>query len=414
MSACDVVVIGGGLSGLVAAAAAAERDKKVVLIAKGVGAIAVGSGSIDVLGYEAGGKPVARPLAEMGKLPSNHPYARAGKQATAKAFEFFLDLCEKGGFPYSGSADVARWVPTAIGTLKPTCFLPRSMDPAPLEAAKAAVVVGFRGLKDYYPELIIRGLMQVPAYPKRFRTVIVDPEMAGRDVNALDIARWLDTESGRHACIEQMLTGIAPGNVVLVPPVLGTVPNYGVLEEFEKATTCKFIEITGMPPAITGLRLYDLLVSEIKKRGVRIVEHATVTRAVVDNGRCTAVVTHGVDRERTHPARSFILATGGFYSGGLEAGFGSAREPVFGLPVKVPESQSDWSNAFLLSGGAQPFARFGLDVDARLRPTDGSGKAVFENVYAVGRTLSGFDDAFEKSGNGVAVVTGYRAGTLVA
>jgi len=35
-------------------------------------------------------------------------------------------------------------------------------------------------------------------------------------------------------------------------------------------------------------------------------------------------------------------------------------------------------------------------------------------VYAVGRTLSGFDDAFEKSGNGVAVVTGYRAGTLVA
>ena len=414
MSAGDVVIVGGGLAGLVAAAAAAERDKQVVLITKGVGAIAVGSGSIDVLGYGPAGKPAASPLAAMAELPASHPYARAGKDATAKAFAFFLDLCEKGGFPYSGSTGVTRWVPTAVGTLKPTCFVPRTMDTAPLEAAKSAVVVGFRGLKDYYPELIVRGLMQVPSYPRRFETALVDPGLSGRDVNALDVARWLDTEPGRQACIEQMLASIPPGNVVLVPPVLGSLPNYAVLEGLEKATSCRFVEVTGLPPAITGLRLYDLLVSEVKKRGVRIVEHATVTRAVVESGRCAAIVTHGADRERTYRASSVILATGGFYSGGLEAGVGSAREPVFDLPVKVPESQSDWSNASLLSGAAQPFARFGLEVDAQLRPVDGNGKAVFENVHAVGRALSGFDDAFEKSGNGVAVVTGYLAGTLAA
>ncbi len=412
MRACDVVVIGGGLAGLVAAAAAAQRGKQVAILTKGVGAIAVGSGSIDVLGYGVGGQALGSPAAGMGELPASHPYAKVGQEAVARALRFFLDLCQAGGLPYSGSIDQTRWIPTAAGTLKPSCLLPRTMDPAALQGAKAAVVVGFRGLKDYYPELMMRGLTRIPSYPKAFETVAVDPGMTGRDVNALDVARWLDQESGRKSFLEQVRAKIAPASVVLVPPVLGSLPNDRVLEALEKATGSRFIEVSGLPPAVTGLRLYDLLAAEVKKQGVRIVEQATVTRAVVENGVCKAVVTHGADRERTYPAKSFIVATGGLYSGGIEVGVGVAREPVFDLPVRVPAKVEDWSNGSLLGHATHPFAQFGVDVDARLRPADASGKAVLENVYVVGRSLSGYDDSFEKSGNGVAVVTGHFAATL--
>ena len=45
----DVLVIGAGMSGLVAALAAARRGRKVTVLSRGVGALAIGSGCVDVL-----------------------------------------------------------------------------------------------------------------------------------------------------------------------------------------------------------------------------------------------------------------------------------------------------------------------------------------------------------------------------
>ena len=50
----DVLVIGAGMSGLVAALAAARRGRKVTVLSRGVGALAIGSGCVDVLGYVNG------------------------------------------------------------------------------------------------------------------------------------------------------------------------------------------------------------------------------------------------------------------------------------------------------------------------------------------------------------------------
>src|SRR4030042_1575935 len=46
----DIVVIGGGLSGATAALRAASLGREVVLVRKGYGATAIGSGTFDVLG----------------------------------------------------------------------------------------------------------------------------------------------------------------------------------------------------------------------------------------------------------------------------------------------------------------------------------------------------------------------------
>ncbi|MDF2569534.1 MAG: glycerol-3-phosphate dehydrogenase, anaerobic, subunit, partial [Sporomusa sp.] len=51
MRTSDVIVIGGGLAGLTAAIVAAGRGKDVTLMTSGAGTLAIGGGTIDVLGY---------------------------------------------------------------------------------------------------------------------------------------------------------------------------------------------------------------------------------------------------------------------------------------------------------------------------------------------------------------------------
>ena len=65
----DVLVIGAGMSGLVAALAAARRGRKVTVLSRGVGALAIGSGCVDVLGYVNGQAVSGHPLDAIESLP---------------------------------------------------------------------------------------------------------------------------------------------------------------------------------------------------------------------------------------------------------------------------------------------------------------------------------------------------------
>ena len=133
------------------------------------------------------------------------------------------------------------------------------------------------------------------------------------------------------------------------------------------------------------------MVNCLGKLNVKLIEQANVVRGIVENGRCTGIVTGNLDRERTYRAESFILASGGFFGGGLQAEAGRAREVVFDLPITVPADSAAWSTEKLFFAGSQPFARFGLQVDGKLRPVDASGKLLLENVYVAGKSLAGYD-----------------------
>ncbi len=408
----DVIVIGGGLAGLFAAITAARRNRKVLLVTKGVGAIAIGGGSIDMLGYDAQGVPVRSPAAAMNGLAADHPFAVLGRSRVETALQAFLDLCAAEGYPYMGDLQHNQWIPTALGRLKPTCLTPLSMNAASLKAATDVTVVEFAGLKDYCGRVMVDGLRQCPGYAKNYSLLSLTTDINdGRDLTALDIARWLDSESGQAALIDRLTAAVRPGSVILMPPVIGTRPDYRLFHKLEQATGCKLIETVGLPPAVTGYRLRRLLVQCLGKLNVQLIEQANVVRGIVENGRCSGIVTGNLDRERTYRAESFILASGGFFGGGLQAGAGRAREVVFDLPVTVPADPAAWSKETLFFAGSQPFAKFGLQVDDKLRPVDATGKLLLENVHIAGKSLAGYDYCAEKSGNGVALATAYHAGS---
>ena len=354
----DVIVIGGGLAGLTAAAVAAKRGKKVTLLSLGAGTLTIAGGIIDVMGYDDDGIPVANPSAGILEVENEHPYHKIGYMAIEESIRFFQEVCEQEGYPYIGNLNETLWIPTAAGTLKPTCLVPKTMNTALLKKADHVVVLGFNDLKDSYPHMIINNFKKIPGFSeKTYEMVLIDPGLADeRDVTALDVARWLDTAEGLKVCMEKMRAVIKPGSVVIIPPVLGTSPNYHVAESLEQTLGCTFVETASVPPSITGLRLRAMMLSYVKKLGVRIIEQAAVARSIVEDGRCTAVVTAGIDRERTYYAKAFILANGGFYGGGLVAEPGEVIEPIFNIPVAAPADHELWANSSLFSNKPQPFA----------------------------------------------------------
>ncbi|MEG6584910.1 anaerobic glycerol-3-phosphate dehydrogenase subunit GlpB [Dendrosporobacter sp. 1207_IL3150] len=406
----DLLIIGGGLAGLFSAAVAAKSGRKVHLLTYGAGTLTIGGGIIDVLGYDNDAKPLKTPEEGLEKLSANHPYQKIGKHTLEKALEFFKEISIEEGYEYIGELGKMQWLPTAAGTLKPTCLVPKTMDARVLWHTNNIYVVGFDYLKDFYPQLVAKNLQKVYGPYTTITAEMCSLNFAeGRDVSSLDVARWLDTKDGREIFIKQLKNKIKPKGVVIVPPILGTLPNYEVLDSLERQLDCRLVEAAAMPPAVTGLRLRMMLLSYIKKLGVTVIEKALVTTAITENGHCTAVVTDNFDRQRAYQAHSYILANGGLYGGGLKAEPGKFIEPIFNLPINTPATIEEWSNVNLFSDKKQLFAEIGVEVDELMRPVSADGATLLSNVHVAGRNLSGYDFCYEKSGNGVALASAYKA-----
>lgn len=410
MSKSDVVVIGNGVAGLMAALVSADQGKKVTLLSYGAGTFPLNSGVIDVLGYDDAGKAVANPIEGIGRIADNHPYKKIGMPAVQDAVEYFKKTVADEGFPYVGSLKEQQWLITSVGTLKPTCLLPESLQASKCFDANEIVIVGVKGLKDFYVDMVAENLAKELGSDKKYTTVTVDTYITGRDLTTRDVARWVESDKGYGEFLAQIKNQAGSGKAIIVPQILGTKGNYVVYNKLVKDLGCAVVETTGMPPSVNGIRLRDVLLSALKKKGIRVIENVIAEKTVVKGDTVTAVEAGGEVRAQTYEADKFILATGGFYSGGITMrDFGEYKEMVFGLPVEGDCVEERWVNKQLFSDKKQAFAMAGVRVDSSLRAVDESGNVVLKNVYVVGRNLSGYDFCFEHSGNGVALTSAYKA-----
>lgn len=70
----DVIVIGGGIAGMVAALVSARNGKRVTMLTYGEGTLPLNSGVIDILAYDQQHHYVENPMKAMESLPEEHPY----------------------------------------------------------------------------------------------------------------------------------------------------------------------------------------------------------------------------------------------------------------------------------------------------------------------------------------------------
>ena len=398
MKTFDVIIIGGGLAGLMAAATAAYRGQRVALITYGSGSLPLASGAIDFGSLE--------------NLPAHHPYKKIGLKACDAAAKFFCDVAASDSLPYNGKLSAQLPIVTAVGTLKYSALVPESMDATNLFNKKKIYVASIKGLKDFYAAMLVDNLKKY--FPdKIFEIVKIDLNLlGGRDITCMDAAQIL---TGNEQILADGLKNLnaTEDDAIIIPPILG-LEGSNSRAEIKPQCRAEIFETTCLPPSPPGIRLQRAFIKYLQKSGVKIFENSKVVRGVVVGKKITGVVVENVSvREKTFHARKIILATGGFYSGGIVMrDFDNPREPIFDLPVFFPTGAENWSNAQLFSDKPQGFSMTGILTNDNLNPVDESGKVLFENLHVVGANLGGADFIFERSAGGVAISSAYKGANL--
>ena len=405
-----VVVIGAGVSGLVAAIRLARAGARVTLLAKGTGGLQLSQGTIDILGY--GPHRVERPLEALaGFADANpgHPYAFLDAELVGASASYLAELV--GPALLVGDPAVNLQLPTAVGAVRPTALASPSMTAGACVADARFVIVGLRQLKDFYPELVAHNLNRtdLPGGGRlTARPVMLDfPAREGEvDSSGLTYARALDDPAYRRRFAQAIAGVVAVGETVGLPAVLG-LDDHGAWAEIAEQVGAKVFEIPLPPPSVPGMRLNRALTALAKASGVRVVPGSRVTgfRSAGDSVACVQLATAGGIRE--FAADAFLLATGGFESGALSAdSYHDLHESIFDLPLRRPEGALVHGDYW---GDPQPLFTVGVETDPDLRVRHPGGAVVYDNLYAAGGILAGATRWQEKSGEGIALASAVRA-----
>lgn len=416
----DVIVIGMGLAGLMAAKTAAEGGKSVLLLGKGVGRAHMHTGCIDLLGYYPSGSSVSveNPLEFIGRLIEerpNHPYARVGVPDIQNALTSFLGLFDEGNHHYLCREGKNTITLTPAGCTRTTYLLPSTMAWGGIEDERDVLIVGFDGLKDFYSAYIAHNLNSLGKgghFPFTARPISLPLSefSARKTAPPIVLARFFEEEGFRDRIAEAVRAELRGEERVAFPAVLGLERPHEVERELEERLGTTVFEIPTLPPSVPGYRLFQSFKRHLQGNGVTVVMGFAVTKGLLRNGTCSAVTVTCPPLQRTYSAEEFILATGSFFGGGLEVKGERAVEPIFGLPVHQPASRDAWFGDRFFSHDPHPIAHVGIMADERLNPIDEEGKTVVSNLLVAGSILSAADPLREKSGGGIALSTGYKAG----
>ncbi len=418
------LVIGGGLSGLSAAWQAARHGQSVTLISKGWGANHWGAGCVDLLGYAQGDLVQAprQALQALIQAEPRHPYALAGLETIEQALHSLQTLCQESNYPLHGSLAQNWLLPTAAGALRPTCLAPETMIAGDCRQDGRMLIVGFEPFLDFWPQWIAGNLQQQGLEAEG---VLLDmPGLRARKlVNGLILAGLFDQADFRRQVAAALQSvehrrRLAGAQRIGFPAVLGLRHALEAKQHLESLLGAPVFEIPGLPPSIPGLRLHHILIEAVRKSGGQVFEGMLVTDkqarpAEGSNGPALEfVLSEAAARPKAHRAGRFILATGGILGGGYSAeADGSLHESALGLPLAAPQREA-WLQARFLAAEGHAVFRAGLAVNAHFQPVNADGQVFYENLYAAGGAIGGFDPLRERSLEGAALATGYAVGAL--
>jgi glycerol-3-phosphate dehydrogenase subunit B len=395
----DIIIIGMGLSGLMAAKTAAEAGRKVLIIGRGTGSLCLFSNTIDLLGdlpkAPDKGNALSRWIAEH----PQHPYSKAGTAAIDEAFASFISLFPP---PYSFQSMGGEncMILTGAGTFRPTRLIPSTMVAATSSWQVKTLIVGFEGLKDFYSRYVADGLgcpgITLPL-----------PETRNQEITASLLSRFMEQNSFRENIAREIRRHINGEDRVGFPAVLGLHHPMAVKKDLEDKLGTEVFEIPALPPSIPGRRIFNRFRTWLIQKGVTFLLGQPVTKVSLKGTRCEGVYVLHSPVSTFYSGARIILATGRFMGGGLVAERERIIEPIFNLPVTQPESREAWFMRMFSED--HPIHHAGIETDNSFRPVDETGTVSIENAWVAGTLLAHHNVIEEKSREGIELVTGYLA-----
>jgi glycerol-3-phosphate dehydrogenase subunit B len=417
----DLLVIGAGVAGLTAAWQLSKSGQKTRVIAKGWGTTHWHTGCVDVLGYYPldSETPVASPREGLERLTADnpqHPYALAGIEQLEAVLTAFQELCAGAGYPLHGSLDKNWLLPTAVGALRPTCLAPETMIASDTASKEPMLLVGFRRLPDFFANVVAENLT-AQGIPATDLTLTPKPLEKERVMNSVLLARHFEKPEFRAEIAKEVRKHLGEARRVGFPAVLGHSPQQAmtVKQDLEKQIGCPVFEIPTAPPSVPGIRLHTIFMAAIRQAGGRVYDGQEALRADSEGGRITAVYTESAARERPHRAQNYLLATGGILGGGITTDhLGHTREVVFNLPLHAPDGRENWFKRRFLDAEGHPIYQSGVPVNNRFQPVNGGAEPIYANLFAAGGTLAHCEPIRERSLEGVALVTAFKAAKVIS
>jgi glycerol-3-phosphate dehydrogenase subunit B len=397
----DLIVIGMGLSGLMAAKTAVEAGQKVLLIGKGMGCLTLFSNTIDVLGQFPKTTKMRDNLSQWIKNHPRHPYSKVSWEKIEEALSSFLSLFPP---PYSFQTinHMTSLLPTGAGTLRPTYLIPMTMIRGTLIDEGHTLIVGFKGFKDFYApyaadQLKCRGI------------TLSLPNDSHDEVTAAALARLMEKNFFRGNIGKEIKKQLHNETQVGFPALLGLHNPIQVKENLEEIIGAQVFEIPILPPSIPGMRIFNRFKEWLIQKGVTFLQGYSVSKATTKGKRCEGIEVFHHPVITSYTADRYILATGRFIGGGLKADTEKIFEPIFNLPLSQSPSREGWFRKAFLSDLSHPIHQTGILTDSSSRSVNEKGDLFLENVWVAGTILADHHCIDEKSREGIEIATGYAA-----
>ncbi|HET7467868.1 MAG TPA: FAD-binding protein [Candidatus Dormibacteraeota bacterium] len=368
-----VVVIGGGIAGYCAALGARREGADVTILARAPGATALYAGAMEVVDD----------LDLLLKGEPHHPFSRLRMDSVRLSTELdtvvpaLMLALEKDGLKLEGGWRSRGSYADIHGLARPANLVPATVASGELKGlvGRRVSVVGVREVGDYDAASTAQALQELHGIDATPEDVSIPDLPSGAALTDL---------YGRRA------PAIQARGLTAYPPGFTNLPEGG-------------FELLASPPSPHGWRLQQAI-------GLGAVR-AAVDGLQVEGARVVAARAG----EKTHRANAFVLATGHYIGGGLRKD-GETSEPLLKLGVfhdgRPVSSLGTRLQHLDYLDPAQEF-RAGVATDDRLRPLDAGGSPPFENLFAAGAVLGGYDYA-GACGFGVPMLTGWLAGRFAA
>jgi glycerol-3-phosphate dehydrogenase subunit B len=297
---------------------------------------------------------------------------------------------------------------TPAGTTKPTFSVPATMQAGVDAFARKAkcVIIDFKGLRGFSARQVVSNLKS--EWPALTAERLSFPDMLSGEIYPEVMARALEVPATREKLAALIKDLRSEAEVIGMPAIMGMHNPDEVMADLSRLIGCPVFEIPTMPPSVPGIRLREMFEQVFPQKGLTLVPQQKVRSLDFSADEVKLTLSDNYGPIIIH-AKTVILATGRFLSGGLEAERDGILEPLLNLPVTQPKSRDQWYQMTYMNKQGHGIHKCGIEVDDHFRPLNHEGEVVDPRLFAAGVILAHQDWIRGRCGAGVAIATAYKA-----